>query len=332
MAVRRQDYRRGPSRSLLGPLLGAVVLLSLASAAGFTLYKIRAVARELVAPPFYRPQPLARVDATFRELAAGDGTDPGGVWEHRQVSRLDLWRLRRQRPAPGVVLLLHGFGDDRWGTSPALRWFPDLDAAIFTYLGRDAALRAGRPAEPVTFGAREALEVVDAVHALEAQGTPRNRILLMGRSLGASVGLLALARLEREQRGPLGGFIWEGAPASSRDFAERLVRGPKDRRWHRLFAPIIGKQASRLAGLMAGYRPEDTDLLTQLDGLTLETPSLAFLATQDRLAPLPSQRALAAHFQSSRTIEVPTWHLHCSEVLGPAYAAAILDATRAWVR
>ena len=104
MAVRRHDYRRGPTRSPLGPALGAALLLA-ASAAGFLGYKIRSVARELVAPPFYRPQPLERVDATFKELAAGDGQDPGGVWEHRLVSRLDLWRLRRRQPAPGVVLL-----------------------------------------------------------------------------------------------------------------------------------------------------------------------------------------------------------------------------------
>jgi len=62
------------------------------------------------------------------------------------------------------------------------------------------------------------------VHHLETTGVPRRRILLMGRSLGASVGLLALVELEREGRGPLAGIIWEARSASSRDFAERLVR------------------------------------------------------------------------------------------------------------
>jgi hypothetical protein len=313
-----------------GHLLRGLSAAALLLAAGFVAYKVRAVAKELVDPPFYHPQPLARVEATYRDLAQGDGQDPGGVWEHQAVGPLTLWRLRRQAPAPGVVLLLHGFGDDRWGTSPALRWFPELDAAIFTYRQRDEALREGRPAPPVTFGAQEALEVVTMVHALEAQGTPRNRILLMGRSLGASVGVLALARLEREGNGPLGGFIWEGAPASSRDFAERLVRGPQDRFWHPLAAPLIGILASSWAAHLGQYQVADTDVLLQTSGQRLATPSLCFLATQDRLAPPAVQATLAARFLHQEKLEVATWHLHCSEVLGPAYSSAIRAATRRW--
>ncbi len=292
-------------------------------------WKARAVAQELVDPPFYHPQPLARVQATYAELAAGSPGDPGGTWSSEEVQGLQLWRLHRKAPAPGVVLLLHGFGDDRWGTSPALRWFPDLDAAIFTYLRRDDALRAGRPAPPITFGVRESENVVCIVHRLEAEGVPRNRILLMGRSLGASVGLMALADLEREGRGPLAGIIWEGAPASSRDFAERLVRGPKDRWWH-FTAPAIGLLASRYAGHLGGYDPRATNLLRQLGSQRFQTPGLCFLATQDRLAPPPVQWVVAARFKHIQVIPVPTWHLHCSEVLGPAYAADIARATRAW--
>ncbi len=314
-------------RALLG--LAALAVLG---TVGFVAYKVRSVARELVDPPFYRPQSLVRVDATYQELAAGNGADPGGAWETLAIGPQVIWRLRRRVPAPGVVLLLHGFGDDRWGTSPALRWFPQLDAAIFTYLRRDEAIRAGRTPPPVTFGARESQEVVDIVHGLEAQGTPRARILLMGRSLGASVGLLALARLEREGKGPLGGIIWEGAPASSRDFAERLVRGPRDRFWHPAFAPLIGSLASRLAGCEGGYRLGDTDLLAQTTGLRMNTPGLCFIATQDRLAPPAVQRELVARFADIRTVEVPTWHLHCSEVLGPGYSDAIQTATRSWFK
>jgi len=318
-------------RSRTGTIL-LLAALAVLGTAGFAGFKVRSVARELTDPPFYRPQSLVRVDATYQELAAGNGIDPGGVWETRGIGSQVIWRLRRRVPSPGVVLLLHGFGDDRWGTSPALRWFPGLDAAIFTYLRRDEAIRAGRTPPPVTFGAREAEEVVAIVHGLEDQGTPRGRILLMGRSLGASVGLLALARLEREGKGPLGGIIWEGAPASSRDFAERLVRGPRDRFWHPLLAPLIGALASRLAGCRGHYRPADTDLLARTAGLQLGTPSLCFIATQDRLAPPAVQRALAARFTDIRTVEVPTWHLHCSEILGAGYSDAIREATRRWFK
>ncbi len=307
----------------------ALGLLPLLGIVGFTAWKSHAVARELVDPPFYRPQPLARVEGTYRELAAGQDGDPGGTWSHEEVDGLQLWRFTRPTPSPGVVLLLHGFGDDRWGTSPALKWFPRLDAAIFTYRRRDDALRRGGPAPAVTFGVTESQEVVRIVHHLEDSGVPRQRILLLGRSLGASVGLLALADLEREGRGPLAGIIWEGAPASSRSFAERLVRGPEDRWWH-LLAPPIGRAAAFTAGRLGGYEPQDTDLLRRVGDLRLVTPSLCFLATQDRLAEPAVQRALSARFQQGQLIEVNTWHLHCSEVLGTGYTGAIRSAVDAW--
>lgn len=307
-------------------------LLGLLAAAAFTGYKVRTVAQELVDPPFYHAQPLARVNATYGELAAGSAEDPGGIWESGEVEGLQLWRLRRPRASRGVVLLLHGFGDDRWGTSPALRWFPDLDAAIFTYLRRDDAMRAGSAVPPVTFGVRESDNVVTIVHALEAAGTPRSRIILMGRSMGASVGILALAKLESEGRGPLGGMIWEGAPASSRSFAECVVRGSKDRFWHPLLAPLIGNLSARRAARLGHYESSQTDLRRSMGGRRFRTPSLCFLATQDRLAPPVTQREVARHFEQQRLIEVDTWHLHCSETLGSGYAQAIREATRDWLK
>ena len=306
-----------------------LALLPMTFGAGFIGWKARAVARELVDPPFYRVQPLARVQATYRELAEGQDGDPGGTWSAVTVDHLEVWRLTRPTRSPGVVLMLHGFGDDRWGTSPALKWFPALDAAIFTYRRRDDALRRGAPAPTVTFGAEEAREVVQVVHHLEATGTPRESILLLGRSLGASVGLLALSQLEAEGRGPLGGFIWEGAPASTRSFAERLVRGPEDRWWH-VLAPAIGRLAAWDAGRLGGYDPDATELLRHLGGRTLATPSLCFLATQDRLAPPEVQRQAAARFRDIRVVEVPTWHLNCAQVLGPAYTEHIRAATGRW--
>lgn len=293
---------------------------------GFTIYKARIVALELVDPPFYQPQPLSRVEATYAALAKGGEGDPGGTWVSAEVGALQLWTLRRTHPGPGIVLLLHGFGDDRWGTSPALKWFPGLDAAIFTYRRRDDALRHGGPAPSVTFGTEESKDVVRIVHHLEGEGFPRGRVLLMGRSLGASVGLLALAQLEAEGQGPLAGFIWEGAPASSQSFGERLIRGPRDRFWHPLVAPPAGWMGSRWAGSMGGYEPAATDLLRQVQG-PIKTPSLCFLATQDRLADPDAQRLLIRRFERIQTVEVDTWHLNCAQVLGPGYSTAIQNFT-----
>jgi len=302
--------------------LGGALGLAVLGTTGFMGWKTWSVAHELVNPPFYHPKPLARVQATYADLAKGEGVDPGGTWSDESFQGLQLWHLKRAKPAPGVVLLLHGFGDDRWGTSPALKWFPNLDAAIFTYLDRDDAIREGRPVPPITFGVRESEEVVQVVHRLEEEGTPRNRILIMGRSLGASVGLLALSRLEAEGKGPLAGMVWEGPPISSRDFAERLVRGPQDRWWH-VLAPPIGAMASAWAGRLGNYDPAATKVLNQLNGQMLRTPALLFLATQDRLSPPLMQSRIADHFERIQVVASPTWHLHCSEVLGPDYAKDI---------
>ncbi len=301
-------------------------MLPVLGLAAFSVWKARMVAWELTDPPFYQPQPLARVEATYAELARGGSGDPGGTWSSREVEGLQLWTFARPAPSPGIVLMLHGFGDDRWGTSPALKWFPRMDAAIFTYLRRDDALRRGGRKPYITFGARESEQVVRMVHALEARGWPRNRIHIIGRSLGASVGLLALAKLETEGGGPLGGFIWEGAPLGARDFAERLIRGPEDRAWH-LLAPPIGALAARWAAVRGQYRIEETDPRLALRGRKLATPTLCFLATQDRLAPTLGQRLLLASFEAPRVVEVPTWHLNCSQALGPAYAMAIQEFT-----
>ena len=315
---------KAPAKLVLGLLAaGSAGLL------GFVAWKSQAVAKELVDPPFYHPQPLARVEATYADLARGGEGDPGGNWSAEEVEGLQLWTLKRATPARGLVLLLHGFGDDRWGTSPALRWFPDLDAAIFTYRRRDDALRAGTAGPPITFGAREHEDVVRVVHHLERLGIPRGRILLMGRSLGASVGLLALQALEDEQRGPLAGLIWEGAPLSSRDFSERLVRGPRDRFWHGL-APLIGALASWQGGRLGEYGPDETNAIGRVHG-PLATPSLCFIASQDRLAPPEGQRILASRFRTIEVVEVPTWHLNCAPVLGPVYAQAIRGATFRWL-
>jgi hypothetical protein len=81
---------------------------------------------------------------------------------------------------------------------------------------------------------------------------------------------------------------------------------------------------------MGGYAPEDTDLLRRVGDLRLATPSLCFLATQDRLAPPDVQRSLAARFRNGRMIEVATWHLHCADALGSGYTGAIQGAVDSW--
>src|SRR5215472_8939734 len=125
-------------------------------------------------------------DAVMARLAG----DHGRWTEHALVGgggvALDLFWLHRPG-SKGVVITLHGFGDDAWGAAGRLADLPEFDGAVFTFRGRDA-----HPGVPSTLGAHEQWDVVSAVRFLEANGVPRRRLVLVGASQGAGVALLAL--------------------------------------------------------------------------------------------------------------------------------------------
>ncbi len=213
---------------------------------------------------------------------------PGCAWTRHGIrgggeASLELWWLHRPSPK-GVAILLHGFGDDAYGTAGRSIDLPDWDAAIFTFRGRDR-----HPEVPSTLGAWERLDVVAAVHFIEAQGVPRNRILLVGVSQGAGVALLALDRLERE-RGPLAGALLESPYLDLADAARNHLKGPLGG------FEVLARPAERIAleraGRLGDFDPEDVSPLKASEGL--RTP-LAFLTgDSDAITPLEGVRTLAA--------------------------------------
>lgn len=229
---------------------------------------------------------LADRDAALARIAG----DHGRWTEHSLVggggAPLDLWWLRRPN-SKGVVITLHGFGDDGWGAAGRLMDLPGWDGAVFTFRGRDQ-----HPDMPCTLGAHEQWDVVSVVRFLESKGVPRNRILIVAASQGAGVALLALRDLERGS-GPLGGALLESPFMDLRDAARNDLRGTLGR------AELLARPAERVAlwraGRLAGFNPDAVSPLVAAHGL--RTPIALLTGNTDTITPLAGVQAIsiAAH-------------------------------------
>lgn len=197
---------------------------------------------------------------------------------------IEVWRLQRPM-AKGVAILLHGFGDDAWGTAPRLRDLPGWDIAVFTFRGRDHDFST-----PSTLGGWEGDDVVAVVKSMEANGHPRHRIVLVGASQGAGVALLALSKLENAG-GPLGGALLESPFMTLTDAARNHIRGTVGR-WEMLFR-LAEKLALLRAGFIAHFRPQDVSPLKA--SITLKTPIALLTGDSDSITPLSGVVAIARY-------------------------------------
>jgi len=83
----------------------------------------------ILLPPLLLHPPLPVRTEPERARIRAELRPPGATWAPLAVAggegrALEVWRLRR-RDSRGVAVLLHGFGDDAWGTAPRLRDLPD---------------------------------------------------------------------------------------------------------------------------------------------------------------------------------------------------------------
>ena len=195
-------------------------------------------------------------------------------------------RFRRATPAsPGSCSSSTDSAMTGGGPVPALRWFPELDAAIFTYRRRDDALRAGPAGSPrhvrspgMRGGGRDGPcpgsprlpPRPDPAHGPQPgrqRGHPGP-----GQAGGGGAGTPGRHRLGRGSRSAAG--ILPNA----------WCEAPRDRFWHPFLAPLIGELGSRWAAHKGGYSTGRRRIsLERWPGARLQTPSLCFLATQDRL-------------------------------------------------
>lgn len=217
---------------------------------------------------------LRSPDSTWTEatIPSGGGAELHLHWLHRRSSK-------------GVAILLHGFGDDAFGTAPRANDLPEWDALVFTFRGRDE-----HPEVPCTLGAWERTDVVSAVRYLEAQGIPRSRIVLVASSMGAGVALLALSDLERSGT-RLGGALlespFEDLGAAARDHLRGTLGGAE---W--LLRPGEYLAIAR-AGQLARFDPSRVSPL-EASG-ALRTPLALLAGDADAITPIEGVRKIAAH-------------------------------------
>ncbi len=209
---------------------------------------------------------------TRHEIAGGEGVP------------LELWWLHRPQ-SKGVAIILHGFGDDAWGTASRAQDLPDWDALVFTFRGRDR-----HPDTPSTLGAWERKDVVAVDAFLESQGFPRRNILMVGTSQGAGVALLALADLEREGE-PFAGALLESPYVDLRDAARNHLKGTLGN--SEILARPAEAMALRRAERIAHFNAEDVSPLKASFGL--RTPIALLAGDADTITPLEGVRAIAAH-------------------------------------
>ncbi len=222
-----------------------------------------------------------------REQIRGTLAVAGSHWTQHAVRggegcALEVWWLHRAQPK-GVVIFLHGFGDDAWGTAPRSRDLLEWDAVVFTFRGRDR-----HPEVPSTLGAWEGQDVVCVERFLEGQGIPRQRMLIVGTSQGAGVALLALADLERNGV-PLAGALLESPYVDLRDAARNHLKGTLG--WVEVLARPAEFVALHRAARMAHFDPDAVSPLKA--SMRLRTP-LAFLAgAADTITPLVGVQEIA---------------------------------------
>lgn len=238
-------------------------------------------------PPMLLNAPVPPRTEAERERIRQRLAEGSGVWTCAKVAggeghELEVWRLHRPHPK-GVVLFLHGFGDDAWGTIGRAADLSEWDAVGFTFRGRDR-----HPEVPCTLGGWERADVVAVVRHLEAQGVPRARILIAAWSQGAGVALLALADLERTGTS-LGGALlecpYEDIQAAARDHI-RLALGSFE--W--LARPSEWLALQR-AGDIARFSPKDVSPACAADGL--RTPIALLTGDADPETPVGGVRRIA---------------------------------------
>ncbi|MBL0212068.1 MAG: hypothetical protein IPQ13_14330 [Holophagaceae bacterium] len=229
-----------------------------------------------------------RADAE-RERIRGTIAEDGSRWSRHEIpggeaAPLEVWWLHRLH-SKGVAIILHGFGDDAWGSASRARDLPDWDAVVFTFRGRDR-----HPEIPSTLGAWERQDVVRVEGFLESQGIPRRRILIVGTSMGAGVGLLALADLEKSG-GPLAGALLESPYKDLRDSASNHLKGTLG--WIESLAKPAEAIAIFRAARTARFDPDRVSPLIASAGL--RTPIALLAGDTDHITPLDGVQMIARH-------------------------------------
>ncbi len=276
-------------------------------------------------PPMLLAAPMPLRSEVQRERVRMQLLTPGSHWTRALLRggegrELEVWRLHRPS-SRGVVVFLHGFGDDAWGTLGRAAELPDWDAVGFTFRGRDR-----HPEVPCTLGAWERADVVAVVERFEASGTPRSQILLAGWSQGAGVALLALADLEK-MGPPLAGALLECPYEDIQEAAKNHLRLALGR------AEILARPAEwvalRRAGRLAGFDPATVSPVRASEGL--RTSIALITGNADPETPVEGVGRIARH-HPDLTVVSGAGHCQASGRLPGGWKAWAEDRLAIWFR
>jgi pimeloyl-ACP methyl ester carboxylesterase len=259
--------------------LGLTILL-LAGLALVLAAGAAAVAYRLAHPP-------RRTAGT--NLARGLPTDPeeaGFPYETDRVElphgpAIELWRVSGGDPSGPTLVLLHAWGESRYGL---LAWLPVLGPLARRLVLFDARAHGDSPARRFTGGRDEATDLAAVVEHLrhtdpDADTAAAGPIVLVGMSIGAVIAIREAGRLE------VAGVIADSAYDDAVAVTRRTVRSTG------LPGLPLAWPACAYLALRHGRR---TWRPTHRDAAALTRPLLLLHGRADRLAPPAEAERIAA--------------------------------------
>jgi pimeloyl-ACP methyl ester carboxylesterase len=217
-------------------------------------------------------------------LAQGDPTDPADLERTGQSITFDLpdgsttpgWLVAGDNPTGPTVVILHGFGDSRYG---ALTRVPRLAPYASRLVAFDFRGQGEAEAAYSQGGAAEADDTIAVLEQLEDQ-----RIVLFGYSMGAQIAIAAAARLGQRGETRLAGVIADGP---YQHWQTPIVNTLRCKGLPAF--PLVN-----LAGLLIACRAGRAVLFNRKDeALRLSVPLLILHGQADPICPLSEARALA---------------------------------------
>lgn len=132
-------------------------------------------------------------------LGRGQPTEPEAAGLVGEAATLTLsdqtttpaWLVRGEDPAGPTVLIVHGFGDSRYGALTWAAWLAPYAPRLVAYDQRGQGESAARRS---TLGVREVDDVLAVMDQLHHSDQGAGRIVLFGYSMGATVAIAAAAR------------------------------------------------------------------------------------------------------------------------------------------
>ncbi len=229
-----------------------------------------------------------------RALASGDAIDPADLgltaesvmFSYGGMNQSPGWLIRGGAPAGPVVIMVHGYGDSRFGSLSRVRWFMPHAKQIVIF-----DLRAhGDSTSPRSYaGIREWRDVQMVIEQLHDTG----EVVLYGSSMGGRIALAAAAMAGGDLSARIRGVIVDGV---YRTWHEPLKRLMKIRR--QPSEPYIS--LCRLVLTLVDRRFGRFDACDH--AASLDCPMLVLHGSADRLCHPASARAIAAAAKAGKLV------------------------------